>query len=269
MTPRISPTDHRAVVFDLDGVVTDTAAVHAAAWKQLFDEYLANRNDRDDENHGPFSAEDYRRYVDGKPRYDGVESFLRSRGIELRRGDADDGPDEETVCGLGNRKNRYFGERLERDGVRVFGDAVGLVHRLHDAGVATAVISASRNCRRVLERAGLEGLFEVRVDGVVADELDLPGKPDPAVLVEAARRLDVAPSRAVVVEDARAGVEAGRRGGFALVVGVDRDGGRAESLAECGADVVVGALDVIVVEAGEARAARGAADPRSDRPGEE
>lgn len=249
-TVTVDPRRHDAVLFDLDGVVTDTAVLHAAAWKELFDDYLRDRPQRAEEDHRPFSHEDYRRHVDGMSRYDGVERFLASRGIDLPRGEPSDPPDKETVCGLGNRKNRYFLQRLQRDGVQTFDSTVSLVHRLQTAGVGTAVFSASRNCREVLEAAGLADLFPVRVDGVDADDLGLPGKPDPSVLVEAARRIGVPADRAVVFEDAEAGVEAGRRGGFALVVGVDR-AGRPEGLREHGADAVVGDLaEVTVAEGG-------------------
>lgn len=246
MTVVIDPGRHDAVLFDLDGVITDTAAVHAAAWKQLFDEYLARRPSQPGEDHRPFTGDDYRRFVDGKPRYDGVASFLESRGISLPRGTPDDSDDTETVCGLGNRKDRLFSGRLDKEGVEAFGSTVELVHRLQAAGVGTAVFSASRNCRRVLDAAELGDLFPVRVDGEVAAALGLPGKPDPAVLLEAARRLGADPGRTVVVEDAEAGVEAGRRGGFALVVGVDRVG-HAARLREKGADVVVTDLSEVDV----------------------
>lgn len=250
MVLRLDPAVHRAVVFDLDGVLTDTARVHAAAWTSLFDDYLAQRPAADGEDHRPFTETDYLTYVDGKARIDGVESFLGSRGITLPRGTPDDPPDAETAWALGNRKNRAFLDVLGRQGVTAFPDAVAFIGALHAGGLATAVISASRNCRQVLERAGIDGLFAARVDGVVAAELGLPGKPDPAVFVEAARQLGVEPARSVVVEDALAGVEAGRRGGFGLVVGVDRLGGRAPDLLQAGADVVVGALDEVVVDGG-------------------
>lgn len=241
---RLLMQHHRGVIFDLDGVLTDTARVHAAAWKQLFDEYLSQRTEQPDEDHRPFTIEDYRHYVDGKPRSDGVQSFLSSRGIDLPRGAPSDAPERETIWGLGNRKNEHFQERLEHDGVDVFDDALSFIKRLQDLHVPTAIISASRNCERVLRTAGLLQLFDVRVDGVVAEELGLPGKPDPAVFLEAAARLGVAAHHAVVVEDARAGVEAGRRGGFALVIGLDRDG--SGGLAEAGADVVV--MDLAGIE---------------------
>jgi HAD superfamily hydrolase (TIGR01509 family) len=234
--------------------------VHADAWKQLFDEYLARRPAAPGEDHRAFDQADYRRYVDGRPRYDGVDALLRSRGIALPWGGPDDAPGQETVCGLGNLKNRYFLDRLAQHSVRVLDDGVELVRRAQQHGLGTAVISASRNCRQVLEAAGLGALFPVRVDGTVAAELGLPGKPDPAVLLEAARRLDVDAQAAVVVEDAQAGVEAGRRGGFALVVGVDR-GGDGDALLAHGADVVVTSLTDVVVGTDAPRA-----QPRPRRP---
>ncbi len=232
----------QAVIFDMDGVVTDTASVHAAAWKRLFDGYLEERSRRTGEPFVPFDADrDYRRFVDGKARYDGVRSFLGSRGISLPEGDPRDPPDRETVCGLGNRKNRLFLAHLREHGARAYPATVALVRELRARGVGTAVISASRNMEQVLRAAGVLELFDARVSGADADRLGLPGKPEPAVFLEAARRLGVDPSRAAVVEDSLAGVEAGRRGGFALVVGVDRTG-HPEALREAGADVVVGDL---------------------------
>jgi alpha,alpha-trehalase len=237
----IDADEFDAVVFDLDGVITDTAAVHARAWRRLFDEYLPTRPTRPGEDLRPFTDEDYRRYVDGKPRYDGVRSFLASRGIVL--------PTEQ-VRALGDRKDGYFSESLHRDGVRVFDGTVALVRQLAVAGIARAVISASRHCAEVLAVAGLTDLFEVRVDGVVADELGLPGKPDPAVFLLAAHRLGVAPRRTVVVEDALAGVEAGRAGGFGIVIGVDRTGHAADLYAH-GADRVVADLAEVTVRGSE------------------
>ncbi|HEX6332082.1 MAG TPA: trehalose-phosphatase [Actinomycetota bacterium] len=231
-----------AVVFDMDGVITDTASVHAAAWKRLFDEYLAARSRRSGEPFEPFDVDaDYRRYIDGKPRYDGVRDLLTSRGITLPDGDPSDPPDRETVCGLGNRKNEFFLEHLRSEGAEPYPSTVELIRRLHELGVGVAVISASQNAQEVLDAAGVGTLFDVRVDGAVADDLGLPGKPDPAVFVEAARRLGAAPDRTAIVEDSIAGVEAGRRGAFALVVGVDR-AGHADALRRAGADVVVADL---------------------------
>jgi len=247
----IRSTDVDAVVFDMDGVVTDTASAHAAAWKRLFDDYLSRRSRRTGEPYVPFDAgTDYLRHVDGRPRYDGVRAFLTARGIHLPDGDPADPPGRETVCGLGNRKDGYFLDHLRRDGARAFPSTTRLVGRLNAQGIRTAVVSASRNMVEVLAAAGVAQLFDTRVDGVTADELGLPGKPDPAIFLEAARRLGVPPNRAVVVEDALAGVEAGRHGGFRLVVGVDRRG-RAAELLEAGADVVVGDLAEVRVD-GEA-----------------
>ena len=246
----IDPRLHDAVIFDLDGVVTDTASIHAAAWAAMFDDFLQRRSANACENHTPFTDDDYRHFVDGKPRYDGVVDFLASRGISLPHGDPSDVV-EETVCGVGNRKQQRFLERVNA-GVPVFESTVALVGKLAEAGVATAVYSSSRNCEQILDAAGLGDLFAVRVDGVVAEALGLPGKPSPAVLVEATSRLGATPDRAVVVEDAEAGVEAGRDGGFALVIGVDRTG-HADNLLQHGADVVVSDLSEVRVRTGDKR----------------
>jgi alpha,alpha-trehalase len=239
--PEIRLDRFDAVIFDLDGVITDTASVHGAAWRQMFDAWLANRPHSADEDHRPFSDDDYYRYVDGKPRYDGVRSFLASRGISLQRGQPSDPPTAETVCGLGNRKDELFLALLRGGEVAPFPSSVELLRRLRSEGSRTAIISASRNCVQVLEAAGIAGLFDAKVDGVDADALGLEGKPDPATFLEAASRLGVEPARAAVVEDALAGVEAGHRGRFGLVIGIDR-GDHGEALRERGADVVVGDL---------------------------
>jgi alpha,alpha-trehalase len=245
--PALSLDRLEAVVFDTDGVLTDTASVHAAAWKRLFDEYLTRRAARHREPFRAFTEADYLRSVDGRPRYDGVAGFLASRGIELPWGDPADPPDRETVCGLGNAKDRFFVAHLRDHGAHAFPTSVELVRRLRAAGRRTAAVSASRNMVAVLESAGLRGLFDVEVDGVEADRLGLAGKPDPALFLEAARRLGVAPAQAAVVEDALAGVEAGRRGRFRVVVGVDR-GGQAAALAEHGADLVVADLGELTLD---------------------
>ena len=243
----IPAVDFDAVVFDMDGVVTQTATVHAAAWKALFDAFLEKRAQRSGEPFRPFDVgSDYLPYVDGKARYDGVRDFLASRGVTLPWGDPSDPPDAETVCGLGNRKNDYFLRIVAEKGVQPFATTVALIHQLHEAGVRTAIISASKNASAILDAAGVRELFEAQVDGTVAEQLGLPGKPDPAVFVEAARRLGAAPPRAVVVEDAEAGVEAGHRGGFGLVIGVDR-AAHAAALREHGADVVVKDLGEVTV----------------------
>jgi beta-phosphoglucomutase family hydrolase len=237
----IDRNDVDAVVFDMDGVVTDTASVHARAWKQLFDEVL--------KRHGqpPFDAgRDYRRYVDGKPRSAGVRDFLASRGIALPEGEPDDAPGRQTIAGLGNRKNEYFLRELREHGAKAYSTTVDLVRRLGENGIGTAIISASRNMDEVLAAAGLSDLFRVRVDGNEAARLGLPGKPDPAVFLEAASRLRAEPGRTAVVEDAIAGVEAGRRGGFRQVIGVDRTGD-ADGLKQAGATAVVADLGEVEV----------------------
>jgi len=241
-----------AVIFDTDGVLTDTASVHAAAWKRLFDEYLEGRAARLGEPFRSFTVDDYLRHVDGRARYDGVAAFLASRDITLPWGDPADPPGRDTVRGLGNAKDRLFVAHLRQHGARAFEGSAELARRLRAAGTRTAVVSASRNMLAVLASAGLSGLFDADVDGVEAARLGLPGKPDPALFLEAARRLGVPPWRAAVVEDALAGVEAGRRGGFGLVVGVDR-AGQAAALAERGADVVVAGLGELTVERGRVR----------------
>jgi alpha,alpha-trehalase len=229
----------RAAVFDLDGVVTFTARVHAAAWKELFDAYLRERANRLGEPFRPFTESDYRAHVDGRPRYDGVRTFLTSRWISVPEGDPSDPPGAETVAGLGNRKDAFFQERLGRDGVDVDGEAVRFIRELRTAGVRVGVASSSRNTAPVLERAGLEDLFEARVDGVDSADLGLRGKPAPDIILTCLEALGGSdPAEAMVLEDAESGVEAGRAGGFGLVVGVDR-GGRKIRLRERGADWVV------------------------------
>lgn len=236
----IDPERYDAVVFDLDGVLTDTASVHLTAWRRLFDDYLAERPAADSEDHSPFTDEDYRRFVDGRSRYDGVTAFLESRGVTV---------DPDLAHDLGDRKDGYFLQHVRTEGVRAWPGSVRLVDRLHAAKVGCAVISASRNCAEVLRAAGIEDRFPVRVDGVTAAELSLPGKPDPAVFLLAAHRLGVQPRRTVVVEDALAGVAAGRAGGFGLVLAVDRTG-HPDALRAEGADAVVGDLDEVVVPDG-------------------
>jgi alpha,alpha-trehalase len=243
--PERRPLGYEAVIFDLDGVVTDTATIHSAAWKALFDDYLRPRSGRRGEPFRPFSIEeDYPTHVDGRPRYDGVRAFLVSRGVDLPFGDPEDPAGGETVCGLGNRKDALFAEVLRREGVRVFKGTVRLIRELTDAGVRLAVVSSSRNTRLVLQRAGIEDLFPVRVDGVVAADLGLPGKPAPDTFWKAAELLQASPSATIVVEDALSGVEAGRAGGFLLVIGVDRRG-QADALSAAGADLVVADLATV------------------------
>jgi alpha,alpha-trehalase len=248
-SPEIRTDRLDAVIFDLDGVITDTASVHRTAWKRMFDQWLAERPAADGENHEPFSDEDYYVYVDGRPRYDGVDSFLDSRGISVPRGEPSDSPMAETTCGLGNRKDQLFVALLRERGAVAFASSVEFLERLRTNRTGTAIISASRNCAAVLDAAGIAQLFDAKVDGVDADELGLAGKPDPAVFLEAARRLGVQPVRAAVVEDALAGVEAGRRGRFGLVIGIDR-AGHGEELRERGADVVVDDLGAVRISTG-------------------
>lgn len=235
-----------AVLFDLDGVVTQTAKVHAASWKQLFDEYLEKRSGG--KAWVPFDiSTDYVRHVDGKPRYEGVRSFLESRGIELPWGDPADSPGEETVCGLGNMKNLYFQERLEKDGVSVYESAAALIRLLRQKGFRVAVVTSSKNCVPVLKAAGLEGLFDARVDGTRIESEGLKGKPDPDIFLKAASELGVTAERSVVFEDAESGVAAGKKGGFGLVVGVDRTG-HGNELQRRGADRVVTDLSQVTVD---------------------
>ncbi|HSC26594.1 MAG TPA: beta-phosphoglucomutase family hydrolase, partial [Vicinamibacterales bacterium] len=239
-----------AVLFDMDGVVTDTAEAHAAAWKLLFDGYLEQRAAERGGQFRPFDPDsDYREYVDGKPRYDGVRDFLASRGIELPYGSEDDPPEKETVSGLGNRKNRHFRTWLRNHPVKTFPGALALIAALKDARIKVAVFSASRNAEVVMRSAGVLDLFDAKVDGADLAKLRLPGKPDPAMLLAAAARLGTPPGRAAVVEDALAGVEAGARGGFGLVIGVDR-AGQGQRLQEAGADLVVGDLAELALEDG-------------------
>jgi beta-phosphoglucomutase family hydrolase len=226
-------------LFDLDGVLTDTARVHAAAWKEMFDSYLRAQAEC---VHAPFvafdSVEDYDAYVDGKPRADGTRAFLASRGIDLPEGHPSDPPDAQTVQGLGNRKNEIALRRIRRDGVHAYPGSVDYVRAVRDAGLRRAVVSSSTNCRDVLVAAHVEDLFEQRVDGVTAQEERLAGKPAPDMFLAAARALGVDPTAAAVFEDALAGVAAGRAGGFGYVIGVDRVG-QADQLLAHGADTVV------------------------------
>jgi beta-phosphoglucomutase family hydrolase len=233
------PDGVTACLFDLDGVLTQTAKVHAAAWKQMFDDYLRNRAERRGEQFVPFdSVKDYDEYVDGKPRYDGVRSFLASRGIELPEGTPEDPPSAETVCGLGNRKNEIVLKMIHEQGVEPYEGSVRYVKAARDAGLRRVVVSSSTNCRDVLTAAGILDLFEEIVDGHVAEREHLKGKPAPDTFLAGARAAGVAPRQAAVYEDALAGVEAGRAGAFGLVVGVDRVG-QAKALKAHGADVVV------------------------------
>jgi len=233
------PDPVRACLFDLDGVLTKTAQVHAAAWKEMFDGYLRERAAGRGEQFVPFDEQgDYDEYVDGKPRSDGVRSFLASRGIELPEGGDDDPPGAETVHGLGNRKNELVLRLIRERGVEPYEGSVRYLRAAREAGLRRAVVSSSANCRDVLAAAGIEELLEARIDGLVAGREHLRGKPAADTFLAGARALGVGPAEAAVFEDALAGVAAGRAGGFAYVVGVDR-AGQARALREHGADVVV------------------------------
>lgn len=237
--PTLSHDALDAVLFDLDGVVTRTAIVHAHAWKRLFDEFLRARSKRMSTPFVPFDIDsDYRKYVDGRPRYDGVQTFLESRGITLPRGSEDDPPDAETIYALGKRKDAYFVQAVEEHGVQVYDSTVLLIHELRAAKFKTAAVSASKNTMRVLNAVKLTDVFDTIMDGNEAERLNLRGKPAPDTYLEAARRLGTPPARAAIVEDAIAGVEAGRAGGFGEVIGVRRGGATGALLAH-GATVEV------------------------------
>jgi beta-phosphoglucomutase family hydrolase len=235
-----------AVLLDLDGVVTDTAKLHAACWKQMFDEYLQKRSTQKGDAFRPFDlANDYRLYVDGKPRFDGVRDFLKSRGIQLPEGSPDDPPQLDTVGGLGNRKNELVDKVIHAKGVKPYEGSVKLIQRLRHDGFKIAVVTSSQNCGTVLKAAKLDALFEARVDGNMMHAQNLAGKPAPDAYLAAAQLLGVAPARSIVIEDAIVGVEAGHTGKFGLVVGVARKG-NAEELRQHGAQVVVNDLGELV-----------------------
>jgi beta-phosphoglucomutase family hydrolase len=236
------PDEIHACLFDLDGVLTKTAKVHAEAWKEMFDRYLLERSQRTGEPFTPFDAvADYEKYVDGMPRADGVRTFLASRGITLPEGSPDDPPGTETVHGLGNRKNEALLRVLSRDGAEAYPGSMRYLRAVRDAGLPSAVVTSSANCQAVLAAAGIEGMFQARIDGLVAARDRLRGKPAPDMFLAGAHALGVQAAEAAVYEDALAGVEAGRAGGFGYVVGVDRLG-QAEALQAHGAGVVVSDL---------------------------
>ncbi len=242
------PSGISACLFDLDGVLTQTAKVHAAAWKEMFDAFLLDRSRQTGEPFRPFELPaDYAEHVDGKLRQDGVRVFLASRGISLPEGSADDSPQTETVHGLGNRKNELVLELIRKRGVAVYEGSVRFVEAVRELGLPRAVVSASKNCREVLAAAGIDELFEVRVDGVAAEQRGLRGKPAPDTFLAAAEELGVAPANGAVFEDAVAGVAAARAGSFGWVVGVDRIGHGA-ALRNHGADLVVTDLAELLVE---------------------
>jgi beta-phosphoglucomutase family hydrolase len=239
------PDSITACLFDLDGVLTQTASVHAAAWKQMFDAYLQERAQRDGAPFVPFDGADYTRWVDGKPREAGVRDFLASRGIVVPEGTPQDGPGAETVNGLGTRKNALVLELIASGAVEPFAGSVDYLHAARDAGLRRAVVSSSNNCKAVIEAAGIDTLLEVRVDGTTARAQGLAGKPAPDTFLAGARALGVDPARAAVFEDALAGVAAGRAGRFGFVVGVDRAGQR-QALLDHGADIVVDDLSELL-----------------------
>jgi beta-phosphoglucomutase family hydrolase len=235
----ITSNQFDAVLFDLDGVITATAKVHAVCWKRAFDGFLKQRAEKTGEPFQPFDLQrDYKLYVDGKMRYSGVQSFLESRGIHLPYGDPADPPGYDTVCALGNSKDIFFDEVLHAQGVEVYEGSVSLIRQLHDRHFKLAVVSSSHHCKEVLHVAGIENCFDAIVDGNLVDQLHLAGKPAPDAFLLGAKQLGVEPKRSVVFEDALSGVQAGHAGGFGLVVGVDR-GGNAEALQKNGANIVV------------------------------
>ena len=242
----ITREEYDAVLFDLDGVITNTAEVHAACWKKMFDEYLQTRATQKGEGFRPFDlVTDYRLYVDGKPRFDGVRDFLTSRGIQLPEGSPDDSPQAETVRGRGNRKNDLVSEIIEEIGVQPYEGSVKFVHQLRRKGFKIAVVTSSENCTAVLKSAKLDTFFEVRVDGNMIQTQQLAGKPAPDTFLMAAKLLEVEPKRAVVIEDAISGVQAGCNGNFGLVIGVARQG-NTEELKHHGAQLVVRDLDELI-----------------------
>jgi beta-phosphoglucomutase family hydrolase len=244
----ILPARITACLFDLDGVLTQTAKIHAAAWKEMFDAFLLERSRRTGEPFRPFELPaDYLEHVDGKLRTDGVRAFLGSRGIVLPEGSDDDPPTAETIHGLGTRKNALVLELIRSRGVDVYEGSVRFVEAARDAGLRRAVVSASKNCREVLVAAGIDDLFEVRIDGIVAEQHRLRGKPAPDTFLAAAEALGIEPARCAVFEDAVAGVEAGRAGSFGWVVGVDRTD-NAAALESHGADTVVADLGELLEE---------------------
>lgn len=236
---RLNFDAYDAILSDLDGVITQTARLHAAAWKRLFDDYLCHVAAQTGTVCQPFDLEeDYRLHLDGKPRQDGVRDFLQSRGLTLSLGSPSDSADRDTLYGMGNRKDGYFETALRQTGVAVYRTTVEFLRLAKEAGLKMAVVSSSHHCAEIIEVVGLTTLFEVRIDGHEIDRLHLPGKPAPDAFVEAARRLTVEPRRAIVIEDALSGVRAGRAGGFGLVIGVNRRN-QAQALRDLGADVVV------------------------------
>ncbi len=250
MTRILSAADYLqydAWLFDLDGVITDTASLHGKAWKSMFDQFLKMLSKDEGLPFQEFTDRDYHTYVDGKPRYDGVDAFLRSRGVELPWGDPLDEQEALTVCGLGNRKNMLFNDMLGSEGATLFESSASLINALKSRGKRVAIVTSSKNCDTVLKSVGMDKVFEVQVDGNIAAERQIPGKPNPDTYLEAARMLGVPAAKAVVIEDAVSGVQAGRAGKFGLVLGIDRHGG--SGLENNGADVVVSDLSEVGIAA--------------------
>ncbi|SHH82260.1 HAD family hydrolase [Bradyrhizobium erythrophlei] len=242
----INRDQYDSVLFDMDGVITDTASLHAACWKQLFDEFLERRAKLQGEEFHPFDiVTDYRLHVDGKPRFEGVRDFLKSRGIELPEGNAEDPVDVETVCGLGNRKNELVNDAIARKGVQAYNGSVQFIHLLHRNGYKLAVVTSSQNCASILKAVKLDKFFEVRVDGNTIHAQRLKGKPAPDTFLLAARLLGAEPIRTVVIEDAISGIQAGSAGKFGLVIGIARSGD-ADVLKRHGAHLVVRDLDELI-----------------------
>ena len=227
-----------AAIFDMDGVVTNTSAAHSDAWKQTFDDFLTKRAANHDERFTEFSRDDFRKFVDGRPRYNGVEAFLKSRGIKLPRGKQNDPPGCDTVCGLGNRKNVLFNQIIEKEGVRTFDSTVSLAREMVRRGIKIGLATSSYNSEEVLGRTSIPRLFEAVVDGAESARRGLRGKPDPDIFAAAAADLGVPNGQAIIIEDAVSGVQAGAKGGFALVIGIAREGNELE-LRENGADIAV------------------------------
>lgn len=243
----VNPDKFDAVLFDLDGVITDTARMHAACWKVMFNTYLKRRAEKSGEEFISFEIDtDYLEYVDGKPRYDGVRDFLASRDIVLEEGTPDSPATEESVCGLGNRKNELVNLRIQMHGINVFQSSVDFVDYIISSGLKTAIVSSSANSRTILKTAEIIDLFPVIVDGVTAKEKNLGGKPSPDMFLHAAEELGVEPGRCVVIEDAISGVQAGRNGNFGLVIGIARKENK-EELIENGADIVLNDLGDITL----------------------
>ena len=238
----ITRDKYDAVLFDLDGVLTNTAHIHATCWKKIFDEYLQARSTKIGETFRSFDiATDYKLHVDGKPRFDGVRDFLKSRGIDLPEGTHDDPPHKETVCGIGNRKSNLVAKVIKTDGIEVYKGSMAFLRHVREKGMKTAVVTSSENCQAVLQTAGIRDLFDAQIDGTTIVSQHLAGKPAPDSYLKAAQLLEVQPNRAVVIEDAISGIQAGVKGSFGLVIGIDRKG-NAEELKNNGAHIVVSDL---------------------------